>query len=251
MLQALLFSVLEACNPNVLVDDFKEARLLPLDIETPPPMRYFNLIGGDYGIKEENKNSIQIFPNETNGYMEFYAEIGAEDTSEAYTHPNKPNSRNYWYVKFDKYACFDLTPFTAFQFDLKAPVGAEMIFVLTQKAPNCTEFPTNTARLIDSDYMPLSKYITPNNTKQTVTIPLKDFQKNLLGEDFDMKHLKDFTIVDIKPASPMELSNFWLVGDCPSNTGNTGSVPNPPTGSNSEGYIAKLGWVLGAALFFL
>ena len=247
MLFALIQSIL-ACNPDVLVDDFKAARLLPLDIEVPPPMRYFNLIGGDYGIKEENNNAIKVFPNETNGYMNIYAELGPEDTSEAYTHPGKPNSRNYWYVKFDKYACFDLTPFKFIQFDLKAPAGSEMTFVLTQKAPNCTEFPTQTARLIDSDYQLLSKYATMDGTKKQVKIPLSDFKMNLEGKEFDMKHLKDFTIVDIVPAANMELSNFWLVGDCTpngsTNSGNTGSVPQKPAGSGDI-----RGAVLGISIF--
>ena len=237
----LLVSFALACTQDLLVDDFKEARLLPLDIETPAPMRYFNLLGGDYGIKEENGNKIQLFPNATDGYMTIYAEFGNEDTSESYTHPNQPNSHNYWYAKFDKYACFDLTPFKSIQFDLKAPAGSEMIFVLTQKSANCTENPLQAKRLIDSEYLYLKDFITPDGTKQTVSIPLEKFGKNLLGEPFDLKHLKDFTIVDIKPAVVMEFSNFKLVGDCTTNT--TGSNDTPKVGSGALGMYSFL-WLL-------
>lgn len=193
--------------------------------------RYFNLLGGDYGIKEEGKSKIEVFPDPENGYMQFLADWGKEDSSEAWTHPGMPNSHNYWYAKFDQYACFDLRGFSAIQFDLVAPANAEMTFVLTQKASNCSMSPLQTARLIDSQYQPLKKYITPDGTKQTLTLPLSDFAKNVIGQDFDMAHLKDFTIIDIKPNDfNFQLSNFKLLGSC-SVQQNTNSAR---TSSNSE-----------------
>jgi hypothetical protein len=66
--------VMAQCKPDVLVDDFKRANLSALVIETPPPLRYFNLMGGDYGIKEEGKSNISLFPSPTNGYLEFLAD---------------------------------------------------------------------------------------------------------------------------------------------------------------------------------
>ena len=103
-----------------------------------------------------------------------------------------------------------MSPFTAFEFDLVAPPDAEMIFVMTQKSANCS------VRLIDSVYHSLDKYITPDGTKKTVRMPVSDFSKNLLGQDFDLKHLKDFTIIDIKPSTfNFQISNFYLRGNCP------------------------------------
>ena len=54
---------------------------------------------------------------------------GAADTSEADTHPGAPTAHNYWYAKFDLNACYDISKFTAMQFDLVAPAGAEMVLI--------------------------------------------------------------------------------------------------------------------------
>jgi hypothetical protein len=155
----------------------------------------------------------QRLTNRIGGHLEFLADWGPEDTSESWTHPGKPNSHNYVYVKFDLNACFDLSPFTAFEFDLVAPPDAEMIFVMTQKSANCS------VREIDSVYHSLDEYIKPDGTKQTVRMPVSDFSKNLLGQDFDLRHLKDFTIIDIKPSTfNFQISNFYLRGNCQSTT---------------------------------
>jgi hypothetical protein len=78
---------------------------------------------------------------------------------------------NSWYVKFDERACFDLTPYSAMQFELTAPAGTTMLFTLTQHAPDCK------TRIVDSVYTDLEKYSKPDGTKKIVTIPFSDFNK--------------------------------------------------------------------------
>ena len=112
------------------------------------------------------------------------------------------------------------------QFDLIAPAGSDMNFTLTQRAP-CTPSvkgqplpagSTTTPRLVDSVYIPLSRFITPNGQKQTVTLYFSNFSKNLVGESFDFQHLKDWTIVNLKPAGAVfYMSDLKLLGgpiDC-------------------------------------
>ncbi len=170
---------------------------------------------------------------------------GQEDTSEAWTHPGMANSHNYWYVKFDLYACFDLEPFSALQFDLLAPSNAEMTFVMTQKAANCS------TRLIDSQYQPLSKYMKPDGTKKTLVLPLADFGMNVVGGRFDMKHLKDFTIIDIKPNDfKFQISNMILKGACSSDTAAGTNQPSTPGAKASATKSHTLWSMLLSFLFF-
>jgi hypothetical protein len=149
-----------------------------------------------------------------------------------------------------------LTPFTAIQFDLVAAPNANMTFVLTQKAPNCTEFPRTAPRLIDSVYHPLAKYITPNGQKQRVTLPLSDFRTNVLGREFDLKHLKDFTIIDITPSDyTFQFSNFYLIGNCTNapttGSSNTPTGSKPPASTNSAASIFTLPWMIFFSLAIL
>jgi type IV secretory pathway VirB10-like protein len=47
---------------------------------------------------------------------------------------------------------------------------------------------------------------------------LKDFAKNIDGADFDFKHLKDWTLVNLKPVGVViKLSNLVLKGNCDDN----------------------------------
>jgi hypothetical protein len=61
----------------------------------------------------------------------------------------------------------------------------------------------------------LTKYITPNGQKQTVTLPLSDYTTSLVGGRFDMSKLKDWTIVNLSPGTPdtvFVMSNLVLKG---------------------------------------
>ncbi|KAI8911541.1 hypothetical protein EDD86DRAFT_202663 [Gorgonomyces haynaldii] len=181
-------------------------------------MRYFNLMGGDYGAKAAN-----ISINTSQKYMRIVPQKGEPDLSESDTHPGAPIATNYWYVKFDLKACFDLSPYTAIQFDLVAPAGSDMYFTLTQHLSDCV------TRVIDSVYTTLTKYVKPDGTKKTVTIPISDFATNLVGKPFDFVHLKDFTVVNLAPVgADLRLSQFLLKGNCPPGTPTqTGNLPLP------------------------
>lgn len=118
-------------------------------------------------------------------------------------------NENFWFSKFDLDACFDLSAYDAIQFDVIAPVGSSAQFCLTQRSPDCQ------SRLADSQYMPLSKYINPDGSKQTVTMPIADFGKNVNGGNFDFVHLKDWTLNDLSPKGvTIEISNFRLIRAC-------------------------------------
>jgi hypothetical protein len=79
---------------------------------------------------------------------------------------------------------------------------------MTQQSPNCSY------RLVDSQYQLLSKYITPDGTKQNVFLPFSDFSTNLYGHAFDFKHLKDWTLVNLGPeGSEFVISELKLIGN--------------------------------------
>jgi hypothetical protein len=132
---------------------------------------------------------------------------------------------NFWFSKFDLAACFDLSAYEAIQFDVVAPAGSSAEFCLTQRSADCQ------TRLADSQYMPLSKYITPNGSKQTVTMPISDFGKNVNGGNFDFLHLKDWTLNDLSPTGvTIEISNFRLLRAC-GGRGNLVTLLKTTTGS--------------------
>ncbi|KAJ3302482.1 hypothetical protein HDV03_004905, partial [Kappamyces sp. JEL0829] len=131
--------------------------------------------------------TINVTASANGGYMQIVSTWGPADTSEDSTHPGAPTAHNYWYVKLDAKACYNLSPYSAFQFDLKGPAGTNFGITLTQKSANCS------TRLVDSVYKNLTDYVTMDGTKKTVTLPVKDFSTNLLGAGFDLVHLKDFT----------------------------------------------------------
>lgn len=87
---------------------------------------------------------------------------------------------------------------------------------LTQKTPDCKDRVPGQS---DSTYVPITKYVTPNGTKQSVVVPFSDFATNLQGQPFDMNHLKDWTIVGVTPeGAKLRISNLVLKGDCPPGT---------------------------------
>jgi hypothetical protein len=179
-----------ACKPDLLVDDFRRANESLLIIESPPPLRYFNLIGGDYGSKFAN---FTYNPDPIRN-MDIIAEQGEPDTSESDTHPGAPTAFNYWYVKFDLNACFDLTGYESMEFDLESPAGSDFMIAMTQRSSDCSR------RLIDSLYTNLTNYITPNGSRQTVRVPFSNFSRNWVGGEFNFRYLKDVTFINLIPA---------------------------------------------------
>ncbi|KAL2914086.1 hypothetical protein HK105_206344 [Polyrhizophydium stewartii] len=186
------------CGPDVVVDDFAKTQSAVIGGESRP----VNLLGGDYGAQgvtwsiDTAKRAVVLTAGTAN--------IGVPEPQ---ANPGTAPTVNYWFAKFDAGACFDLTKFTAIEFDLVGPAGSDMNFTLTQKAANCAD------RLVDSAYNPLSKYLRMDGTKKHVSLPLKDFATNLVGGKYDMLHLKDWTAVNIVPAGAVfELSNLVLKG---------------------------------------
>jgi hypothetical protein len=172
----------QTCKPDLLIDDF--AKIDRHDYEGA--LRYFNLVGGDYG------------------------EVGITST---YDTKNKrvellsTAADNFWFAKFDLNACFDLTGYTAIQFDFEAPKGTNASFTLTQKSKDCVD------RLVDSEYIELNP--PASGVKQVIVQPLQSFAKNLNGTLFDFVHLKDWTLVGLKPVGTKAyFSNFILKGNC-------------------------------------
>ena len=113
--------------------------------------------------------------------------LGPADVSEDSTHPGAPTAHNYWYVKFDRDACFNLAKYRTIEFDIVAPAKTDFYIALTQKSADCN------SRLIDSVYRNMTNYITPDGTRKTISIPVRDFSTNLLKGAFDLAHLKDLT----------------------------------------------------------
>ena len=186
------------CVPDVLIDDFSAIRTGWLD-NLP---KFFNLVGGDYGSLGA---PFTINPN--NQSLSIKAGSYPVGVPEAQANPGTAPTFNYWYVKFDREACFNTTIYSGISFDLIAPLGSDMNFTMTQRSKNCS------VRLVDSQYHLLSKYITPDGTKQTVYLPFSDYSLNLFGEAFDFEYFKDWTLVNLGPeGSEFVMSDLKLVG---------------------------------------
>ncbi|KAJ3190498.1 hypothetical protein HDU85_000797 [Gaertneriomyces sp. JEL0708] len=194
------------CGTDIIVDDFAVNRREPLPGETL--VRDINLLGGDYG-------AVQVAMN-----FDTTKKVVALTAG-----PNVPDN-NFWFAKFDAGACFDLSHFEAVRFDLLAPAGSSFTMCLTQKSPDClTRVDPG-----DSTYIPISKYVTPNGQKQTVTVPFRDFAPRAAGTGtFDFVHLKDWTLNQFAPQDTVfEISNIRLVRQCTNGTTNstTSALPS-------------------------
>jgi hypothetical protein len=92
-----------------------------------------NLLGGDYGAAGA---SFEIRPAERSMVIRSgTANIGQPEPQ---ANPGTAPTFNYWFAKFEPLACFDLSKYSAIQFDLVAPVGSNMNFTMTQKSADCT-----------------------------------------------------------------------------------------------------------------
>jgi hypothetical protein len=173
---------------GVLIDDFATKEQKYFDNAN----RWINKLGGDYGTDAASTFDI-------------------DTTSRVLTMiPRGNGTDSFFFAKYDQIACFDLTKYSAFQFDLEAPVGAQGAFTLTQTNPACT------ARVDDGDsvYIGLENYYKNDGTKQTITLPFIDFaRRSKDGQPFDMVHLKDWTFVSMVPTNqPFKFSNMRLLG---------------------------------------
>jgi hypothetical protein len=190
MIALLLLSggslVAAQCYQDLLVDDFSRNRIIFFDGAD----RLVNLLDADYGTEsplttmtvDTRARTMTVVPG----------------TAEA-----------FFFAKYNQLACFDLTRYTAFEFELEAPANAEAAFTLTQSNRQCT------ARVEpgDSVYHPLSRYYTPGR-RQLVRLPFSDFAINVLGGPFDMEHLKDWTMVSMKPiGARFVFRNMRLIGN--------------------------------------
>ena len=241
----LLASLVAAqnCQKDLVVDDFAKTTtgFLPDEAPIPANQKFLNLLGGDYG--SDGANFTINTSSKTLNILADAKVIQAEPES----HPNTAPTVNYWFTKFDLAACYDLTGYTGIAFDLIAPTGSDMNFTLTQKNPFCRSNPSNTTRLVDSVYRPLSSYITPNGQKQAVFLPFKDFGKNLLGGDFDFVHLKDWTAVNLVPVgAQFTMSNLVLKGNCTTNSNGGSNGSNAPKGNSAASLSGMASAVLAA-----
>jgi hypothetical protein len=92
-----------------------------------------------------------------------------------------------------------------------AAPGTTAEITYTQMGADCRRRVTDG----DSTYLPLSKYYTTPGQIQTITLPFAEFTQNVKGSRFDMVHLKDFTIVNVKPLrQPIYFRNMRLLGGC-------------------------------------
>lgn len=67
-------------------------------------------------------------------------------------------------------------------------------------------------------------------------MPLSDFKKNVEGGNFDMVHLKDWTLNNLRPVgSTVDISNFVLVGNCPAIPTTTSVAKPTQTTTKSSG----------------
>ncbi|KAL2914085.1 hypothetical protein HK105_206343 [Polyrhizophydium stewartii] len=231
----------QVCKKDLLVDDFAKTQTAVIANET----RQVDLLGGDYG-------AVGV------GWK-------VDTAKKAMVLTSLNGTSNFWFAKFDAGACFDLTGYSAIDFDLVGPAGSDMQFTLTQKLPDCSERAPDGS---DSAYLALSKYAKMDGTKKHVSLPLADFAKNINGSNYDFIHLKDFTPVNLGPTGAVfEMSNLVLKGGCgvPGTGTNTGTAPSAtggspaPTGSGSSpqptqpgqkngGVRAAAGGMLGAVV---
>ncbi|KAI8617072.1 hypothetical protein BC830DRAFT_142819 [Chytriomyces sp. MP71] len=221
---AALASAQSACQPDVLVDDFRARtadmyRVQPLTVveggkEVPTYCdqgtgfngcnKTLNLLGGDYG----DSGAPEVM---TVGQLQITATDATAQNNgvEAASHPNTALTMNYWFAKFNWENDFDLTPYAGFSLDLVAPVNSDFNITLTQWIPS------NNTRGIDSNYRTLSSYITPSGKPQTLNFKWSDFGKNLDGGNFDFKNLKDLTLVNFVPVGAVfTFAKMTLVGTC-------------------------------------
>ncbi|TPX59236.1 hypothetical protein PhCBS80983_g02581 [Powellomyces hirtus] len=210
----------DECGRDLLIDDFRSSRRGVLKIPGETITRQLNLLEADYG-QGPNPDSLNYTIDTTAGVIRIVSG------------PQPVGQDNYWFSKFDPNACFNTTNWHAIAFDLVGPPGGAFTTTLTQKNPDCID---RTPGLSDSDYIPISNYVTLDGTKQPVVMPFADFRRNIAGGAFDLVHLKDWTLNHFLPVgSVWEISNLRLIRPCgPS----APAVPIPPPAASTTALSA-------------
>ena len=99
------------------------------------------------------------------------------------------------------------------QLQFSADPDLDFNITYTQHAPNCTTrtigneavrstFPVIDANIqatADAEYYLLTHYIKPTGAMQTLVLPFSDFTTNLIGQPYDLSHVKDLTFVNMHP----------------------------------------------------
>eukprot|EP00842_Homolaphlyctis_polyrhiza_P002667 jgi/Hompol1/3400/HPOL_006509-RA len=203
----------------------------------------------DYLVDPFTTKQTALFPGETvprqvNPHGGFYSGDGVDFNIDTNRHSilltvTKPTD-NFWSPNFEGVKCFDLRPYTAIQFSIISAAGSDSRITLTEMNPDCTTR-NNTG---DSGYVSISKYITPDGTNKTITIPLTDLAN---GGAYDFKRVKDLTFVGMKAGYTYEVSNIILKGSCaaaPSasaaTVSATGTVVGAPTAAPAKGAASSL-----------
>ncbi|KAI9205470.1 uncharacterized protein BJ171DRAFT_567264 [Polychytrium aggregatum] len=232
-----------SCGHNDTIDSFAYRAADPGD-------QYHTPSGGLIGADGANltilpAGGLQI----TAGFDNVLYSQGAELS----THPGTVATFNYWFIQFNPQICYDMSNAATLEFDVVIDPGVNFNITLTQKSADCLN------RSIDSQYFLLSKYLTPNGQPQHLSIPLKDFSTNLLGQPYDFKHNKDLTFVNLTPqGGNIVLKNFVVTGSCnaPSASGTSSaaapgasSSPKSSSASVSAGWSVVAGVASVAALF--
>ncbi|KAJ3153094.1 hypothetical protein HK101_001756 [Irineochytrium annulatum] len=200
-----------ACE--LLVDDMRPERTYRLS-EKYGGYRMTNLLGGDYGVDGASQ-----LVNDTNaGYMTITPGNDPKQLNNDPVHPPQPLGVNYFFFKFewddDFTHCADLSPYKGISITISSPPGTDVGITLTQKNDACNN------RTLDSQYVNMTKYITPDGTFQEMYIPWTDFAKNWDGvSDFSFAHDKDLTFVGFSPAAgeQYKIERIALKADCTAN----------------------------------
>ncbi|KAI8804149.1 hypothetical protein BJ742DRAFT_742304 [Cladochytrium replicatum] len=139
----------------------------------------------------------------------------------------------YWFFKFDIQECYDASGYNAIEFDVTMPAGSTFSMTWTTHLGNCSAVTPSCAgtnrcvRGPDSKYIPITDYIVPSGSKQSVRIPFADFLPNTDGTGLtDFYHIKDFTFIGFSPnttATNFIFNNILLKAGC------TAGLPAPPS----------------------
>lgn len=94
--------------------------------------------------------------------------------------------------------------------DITSPPGSNWLYTLTQRSSDCKR------RLVDSNYVSSSSYDPTNGNRNTVFVPYGDVSGNIDGGKFDFVHMKDTTLVNMRPVgATFYIHRMAIRGTCP------------------------------------
>lgn len=115
-LSLLSITSVQACQPNVLLDDFRKSEMGFVDDAN----RHVCLRGGDYGGDKVKMDFSHVNKN-GHGYLQV-SPVATE---------------NHFFFKETPEACSNLKKFIAIKIVFSAPVGSNSLFTMTQKSKDC------------------------------------------------------------------------------------------------------------------